>query len=111
MGFGLTFLHELFHTPIGGNLLDTYDVSSMGETVRKVNIIRRELDTNPLNRILGGNGYLQFGIREFYVGEEVSREKFNHRYDEVLLKVRFTILNEKGKSNEASTKANIIRKK
>src|SRR5690606_15434356 len=112
MGFGMTFMHELFHTPVGGNLSDpSADSSSMGETVTRVNTIRKELDANPLNVILSGNGYFQYGIRKYYVGEELSRTEVNSRMDEILMQVRFTILNENGRSKGASTKSNVIKRK
>lgn len=49
MGYGMTFLHELGHTKIGGNRRDYYDFEShglfgqTGPNVDYMNQIRREL--------------------------------------------------------------------
>ena len=43
----MTFLHELQHTDLGGNLSDTKKEFAKGPTVERVNTIREELDNNP----------------------------------------------------------------
>ena len=42
LGFGMTFLHESFHTNIGGALKD--DINARGSVVDKMNVIRLELN-------------------------------------------------------------------
>ena len=42
LGFGMTFLHESFHTKMGGNLMD--DFSGTGDVVDIMNQIRKELN-------------------------------------------------------------------
>ena len=49
MGYGMTFLHEYFHTVLGGNLKDNYSEDYPGDVVNKMNQIRAELNA------LGGN--------------------------------------------------------
>lgn len=64
MGWGMTLLHELFHTQLGGGLIDVKDendFNSTGPTVDEMNQIRRELDDNPQNN---RNGY--YGERTHY---------------------------------------------
>ena len=57
LGYGMTFLHELKHTDLGGGLKDNLTLSDkMGETVRFMNTIRAELNA------LGGS----YGQRMMY---------------------------------------------
>ena len=60
LGFGMTFLHESFHTEMGGNLSD--DFIGTGEVVDIMNQIRKEL-----NQI----GY-NYGKRTNYTGINVN---------------------------------------
>jgi hypothetical protein len=101
MGLGMTFLHELYHTNVGGDLPDTEDDFSQGPTTENMNIIRQQLDANPLNQILENGA--QYGIRKFYQSVELRRNIVSKRYDRVLSKARFTILNENGKQKSAHT--------
>jgi len=109
LGYGMTFLHELHHTDVGGDLRDTDKEFSKGPVVEKMNVIRQQLDANPLNQILGGN--TQYGIRKYYMGSEISRKTYKKRYDKILAKVSFSVLNEKGRKKGASTKTQAIKKK
>ena len=64
LGFGMTFLHESFHTIVGGNLED--DLTGTGDVVDKMNIIRNELNQQGHN----------FGQRVRYPAVEL----FNNHY-------------------------------
>ena len=45
LGYGMTFLHESFHTQIGGDLRDNYSTTNItGDVVNKMNVIRQELN-------------------------------------------------------------------
>lgn len=63
LGYGMVFLHELAHSPIGGSKKDPYEPLEyvQGKTVQFINSIRKELDDNPL---FNKKGY--FGIRLSY---------------------------------------------
>ena len=41
LGYGMTFLHESFHTDVGGGLMD--NINTQGPVVERMNIIRQEL--------------------------------------------------------------------
>ena len=49
LGFGMTFLHELHHTTIGGDYRDSTDDFGTGPVVDSVNKIRRELNKQGFN--------------------------------------------------------------
>ncbi len=109
LGYGMTFLHELHHTDVGGDLRDTDKEFSKGPVVEKMNVIRQQLDANPLNQILGEG--TQYGIRKYYMSSEISRKTHKKRYDKILSKVSFSILNEKGRKKGASTKTQVVKRK
>jgi RHS repeat-associated protein len=46
LGFGMTFLHEMYHTSLGGSLPDGEGEYVTGPTVDEMNIIRKELGSN-----------------------------------------------------------------
>jgi RHS repeat-associated protein len=106
LGYGMTFLHELQHTDLGGNLSDTKKEFAKGPTVERVNIIREELDKNP-----NSSNQKQYGIRKAYMSDEVSRTSINKNYEKIISKVRFSVLNEKGKTRGASTTTKVVKKK
>jgi hypothetical protein len=77
MGFGMTFLHELGHTDLGGNLSDPIAITlpsgakavpfgELGTNVPKINRIRRQLGNSYGQRTsygsmpIGGNKYIPF---------------------------------------------------
>jgi hypothetical protein len=66
IGYGMTFLHELTHTELGGGLRDPGNdqYGTRGQTVNHMNTIRRELDKNPINKYL--NNGLNYGQRAQY---------------------------------------------
>lgn len=64
LGFGMTFLHELHHTQVGGGLKDTPGI--LGPVVDRMNIIRSEL------YVLGGN----YGVRMDYRATMINGEVF-----------------------------------
>ena len=64
LGFGMTFLHELHHTKVGGGLKDTPGI--LGPVVERMNIIRSELNA------LDGN----YGIRMDYRATMINGEVF-----------------------------------
>lgn len=82
MGYGMTFLHELGHTKIGGNRRDYYDFEShglfgqTGPNVDYMNQIRRELGPRFGERFSYGYyeniPYLPFGFVSF---DEILRGK------------------------------------
>lgn len=84
-------------------------IKGQGPVVEKMNVIRQQLDANPLNQILGKG--TQFGIRKYYMSSELSRKSVNKRLDRVLSKISFSILNEKGRKKSASTNTQVITKK
>ena len=49
LGFGMTFLHELHHTTIGGNYRDTTEDFGTGDVVDSMNKIRNELNKQGFN--------------------------------------------------------------
>ena len=49
LGFGMTFLHELHHTTIGGDYHDSTDLFGTGPVVDNMNIIRNELNKQGFN--------------------------------------------------------------
>lgn len=49
LGFGMTFLHELHHTTIGGDYHDSTELFGTGPVVDNMNIIRNELNKQGLN--------------------------------------------------------------
>ena len=49
LGFGMTFLHELHHTTIGGNYQDTTENFGTGDVVDRMNKIRNELNKQGFN--------------------------------------------------------------
>ncbi len=49
LGFGMTFLHELHHTTIGGDYRDTKEDFGTGPVVDSMNKIRRELNKQGFN--------------------------------------------------------------
>jgi len=106
LGYGMTFLHELQHTDLGGNLSDTKKEFAKGPTVERVNTIREELDNNP-----NSTNQKQYGIRKAYMADEVSRTSVNKNYERIIGKIRFTVLNEKGRKKRASTKSKVVKKK
>jgi RHS repeat-associated protein len=66
MGYGLTFMHEYYHTSLGGTLQDPKDRSNMtatGGAVDRVNKIRGELDSNYYNNSASEGFY---GQRKHY---------------------------------------------
>ena len=62
LGFGMTFLHESFHTVVGGALKDSRFFYSRGEVVNNMNIIREELNIKGFN----------FGQRMHYIAEPIN---------------------------------------
>ncbi len=77
LGFGMTFLHELGHTDIGGKRVDpttttspsgtkTVPFGELGTNVPRMNIIRRELGSSYGERTsygslpIGGHKYIPF---------------------------------------------------
>ena len=62
LGWGMTFMHELRHTQVGGGLRDNYSASYVGDAVDKTNQIRAELNAQ------GGN----FGKRFSYSTTVIS---------------------------------------
>ncbi|MDE6020401.1 MAG: hypothetical protein K2H01_05315 [Ruminococcus sp.] len=44
MGYGMLFLHELYHSDVGGNLKDDRRDFHTGRVVDKMNVIRKELN-------------------------------------------------------------------
>lgn len=64
LGWGMTFMHELHHTQVGGGLLDT--PGNPGPVVTQMNIIRSELNTQ------GGN----YGQRLDYGATSVGRYNY-----------------------------------
>lgn len=109
LGYGMTFLHELYHSDLGGDLRDTDKEFSKGPVVEKMNVIRQQLDANPLNQILGKG--TQYGIRKYYMASEISRNTFRKGFQRILSKISFSILNEKGKEKGASTKTQVVKRK
>ena len=79
LGYGMTFLHELQHTDLGGNLSDTKKEFAKGPTVERVNTIREELDNNP-----NSTNQKQYGIRKAYMADEVSRTSVNKNYERII---------------------------
>ncbi len=63
MGWGMTFLHELHHTQVGGGLSDG---EPLGDVVRQMNIIRSELN------LQGGN----YGQRESYKSIRIDSDEY-----------------------------------
>jgi hypothetical protein len=61
MGFGMTFLHELHHTQVGGGLKDT--PGDLGPVVERMNMIRTELNA------LKGNYRVRMNYRAIMIGE------------------------------------------
>ena len=49
LGFGMTFLHELHHTTIGGDYHDSTELFGTGPVVDNMNIIRNELNKQGFN--------------------------------------------------------------
>ncbi|MBO6216783.1 MAG: RHS repeat-associated core domain-containing protein [Prevotella sp.] len=49
MGWGMTLLHELYHTASGGSLKDTNELYGTGDVVDKMNVIRAELNKQGRN--------------------------------------------------------------
>ena len=49
LGFGMTFLHELHHTTIGGDYHDSSELFGTGPVVDNMNIIRNELNKQGFN--------------------------------------------------------------
>ncbi len=49
LGWGMVFLHELYHTGAGGSLSDVSDNYGTGSVVDNMNIIREELNATGLN--------------------------------------------------------------
>ena len=49
LGFGMTFMHELYHTPIGGGYHDTTEDYGTGPVVDFMNQIRKELNEQGFN--------------------------------------------------------------
>ena len=64
LGFGMTFLHESFHTKVGGNLKD--DPMGTGDVVDRMNVIRNELNQQGHN----------FGQRVRYRSIELNGHQF-----------------------------------
>ena len=64
LGYGMTFMHELHHTQVGGGLKDTPGV--LGPVVDKMNIIRSELNASGEN----------YGIRMDYKATMIGNEIF-----------------------------------
>lgn len=72
LGYGMTFLHEFTHTPLGGNLSDVpHSPGYPGPTSDKINTIRAELNKQGgkygqrmhyLATLIKGNHYLPFDI-------------------------------------------------
>ena len=50
LGWGMTFLHELYHTGPGGSLKDAINLYGTGDVVDRMNVIRKELNENNNNR-------------------------------------------------------------
>ena len=50
LGWGMTFLHELYHTEPGGSLKDAINLYGTGDVVDRMNVIRKELNENNNNR-------------------------------------------------------------
>ena len=50
LGWGMTFLHELYHTGPGGSLKDAINPYDTGDVVDRMNVIRKELNENNNNR-------------------------------------------------------------
>ena len=44
LGWGMTLMHELYHTKVGGNLKDNYGSGYLGDVVTQMNAIRSELN-------------------------------------------------------------------
>lgn len=107
MGFGMTFMHELFHTEDNGHLED-YDVGSplkknhKGDVVNKMNEIRAQLDGNQ-NNVNFQEGKL-YGQRTQYQGRQrgITPNKRGNNLFTVTFQVRFQVLNSKGKKINAS---------
>ena len=49
LGWGMTFLHELYHTGPGGSLIDTAALYGTGGVVDAMNVIRKELNAQGKN--------------------------------------------------------------
>lgn len=49
LGWGMTFLHELYHTGPGGSLIDTDALYGTGGVVDAMNVIRKELNAQGKN--------------------------------------------------------------
>ena len=104
IGYGMTFLHETYHTRIGGGLPDTNIDYGKGPTVEKMNTIRQQLDNNPLNRTMG-NG-TQYGERKYYMGTDRTSTPGNGGII-IRATMHFTIRNERGNNTNATTKTQV----
>jgi len=90
LGWGMTFMHELNHTQVGGGLRDT--PGNPGPLVSQMNIIRFELNTlggNYGQRLdyqasgIGGNAYLPFNVpakQSTILWIPPSRVRSDHKY-------------------------------
>jgi RHS repeat-associated protein len=108
-GYGMTFLHEIQHTDLGGNLSDTDERFKTGPTVDRENTIRIELDNNKNNT--NNSEYKQYGIRKYYMASEISRNRVNSRLETVLGMISFTVMNKQGKPEKASLKTQAVKLK
>ena len=65
LGWGMTFLHELYHTGPGGSLKDVaIDLDGTGDVVDRMNVIRKELNDNNNNRFGQRLNYASFILNE-----------------------------------------------
>lgn len=106
LGYGITFLHELQHSDLRGNLKDTNQEFQTGPTVDRVNTIRQELDEND-------GGYSKpYGLRKYYMGNTISSSNHtNKNYLYIIAKIHFTVINKEGESKPGYTKTKSLRKK
>lgn len=109
MGYGMVFFHEFKHSIVGGHMKhapsEMKEYGPAGEIENHVNLIRRELDTNPINKILSGGK--QYGQRNNYVGSLVSETNIKYNKQSairVVSQIAFTVsvLKRGGKATPAT---------
>lgn len=105
LGYGMTFLHELQHTDLRGNLDDTDQEYKTGPTVDRINVIRQELDEND------GGYFKQYGIRKYYLAFPSQTKSINKNYENIISIVRFSVINNQGESKNASLKTKVNKRK
>ena len=101
MGYGMTFLHESYHTAMGGGLRDTENEYEQGPVVKKMNVIRNQLDDNLWNRTRGKG--TQYGERKYYMAND-GRSSRSNGVKIIKATMHFRILDKKGNKIKASTR-------